>query len=60
MKIIPAILLILVLLAIGLFHYGRGIWQPYYVQVAGKRTVTEVIDAVGRPATAFARLLERA
>jgi len=53
MKIIPALLFLVVLmLAIGFFHYGRSFWYPYYVQVAGQRTVTEVIDAVGRQSEA--------
>ncbi|MDH5355129.1 MAG: L,D-transpeptidase family protein [Gammaproteobacteria bacterium] len=32
------------------FYYGRGLWYPTYIKLTGKRTVADVVSAVGTEA----------
>ena len=32
---------------VALYSFGRGVWFPIYLKVAGYRTVTDVVDSVG-------------
>lgn len=41
-KIILLAVLVLSIMAYGMFHYGRGLWYPYYIKITGGKTVEGV------------------
>lgn len=44
------IVIIALVLGLGFFHYGRGIWHPVYLKHKGKRSVSEVVGKYGNAA----------
>lgn len=38
---------ILIALTAGFYHYGRGLWYPYYAKIVGRKTVASVISDIG-------------
>lgn len=37
-----------IVFASGFYHYGRGLWYPYYTKVIGRKTVAGVINHIGQ------------
>jgi len=41
-----------IIAAVIFYRYGRALWHPVYITVAGKRTVRDVLDTIGPAAAA--------